>query len=86
MSINTIDFRATTAPVLDDFSYGFTDMVIEFLEQRNTVKTSADGKKKGTYVDIGTGNGLLDLKRIRHDKRSSDFAHVLRTSEGFGEL
>lgn len=68
MTIHKVDFRATTAPVLDDFSYGFTDMVIEFLEQRNTVKTSADGKKKGTYVDIGTGNGLLVMAHYGDDK------------------
>ena len=59
MATHNVDFRTTTTTVLEDFSYGFADMVIEFLEQRNTVMTTEDGKKKGTYVDISAGNGIL---------------------------
>jgi hypothetical protein len=68
MATHNVDFRATTATVLEDFSYGFADMVIEFLEQRNTVMTSADGNKKGTYVDISTGNGLLVMAHYGENK------------------
>ncbi len=46
MTTNKVDFRAITATVLEDFSCGFTDMVVQFLEQRNTVMTAADGKKR----------------------------------------
>ena len=43
-------------------------MVIEFLEQRNSVMTTADGKKKGTYVDISIGNGLLLMAHCEENK------------------
>ena len=59
MTTRKVDFRAITATVLEDFSYEFTDMVVQFLEQRNTVMTAADCKKEGAYVDVSTGYGLL---------------------------
>ena len=59
MRANKVDFRAMTSTVLEDFSTGFTDMVVQFLEQRNTVMTVADGKKEGVYVDVSAGYGLL---------------------------
>jgi len=68
MATGKINFRAITTPVLEDFSYGFADMVIEFLEQHNTVRTTENGKNKGTYVDIGTGNGLLVMAHYGDDK------------------
>ena len=68
MATHNVDFRTTTTTVLEDFSYGFADMVIEFLEQRNTVMTTADGKKKGTYVDISTGNGFLVMAHYEENK------------------
>ena len=68
MTTGKVDFRATTTTVLEDFSYGFADMVIEFLEQRHSVMTTADGKKKGTYVDISTGNGLLIMAHYEENK------------------
>ncbi len=68
MTTGKVDFRTTTTTVLDDFSYGFADMVIEFLEQRNAEMTTVDGKKKGTYVDISTGNGLLVMAHCEENK------------------
>ena len=59
MTTRKVDFRATTTTVLNDFDHELADMVIQLLEQRNTEKTTADGKKKGNYVDINIGNGLL---------------------------
>lgn len=68
MATHSVDFRATTTTVLGDFSYGFADMVIQFLETRNTVMTAADGKKKGTYVDISAGNGFLIMPHYGENK------------------
>ena len=68
MTTHKVDFRTTTTTVLEDFSYGFADMVIEFLEQRNTEMTTADGMKKGIYVDISTGNGLLVMAHYEENK------------------
>ena len=68
MIASKVDFRATTTSVLDDFGHGFADMVIRLLEQHNTVIMTADGKKKGTYVDISTGNGLLVMANYAEDK------------------
>jgi len=68
MTVSKVDFRATTTSVLDDFGHGFADMVIRLLEQHNTVIMTADGKKKGTYVDISTGNGLLAMVHYEENK------------------
>ena len=40
------------------------------LEQRNTEKTTANGKKKGTYIDINNGNGLLVMAHYGENKKS----------------
>ena len=69
MIVSKVDFRATTTSVLDDFGHGFADMVIRLLEQHNTVIMTAEGKKKGTYVDISTGNGLLVMVHYVEDKK-----------------
>jgi hypothetical protein len=69
MTVSKVDFRATTTSVLDDFGHGFADMVIRLLEQHNTVIMTADGRKKGTYVDISTGYGLLVMAHYEEDKK-----------------
>ena len=69
MTASNVDFRATTTTVLDDFGHGFADMVIRLLEQHNTVITTTDGKKKGTYIDISTGNGLLVMAHYGENKK-----------------
>ena len=69
MTVSKVDFRATTATVLDDFGHGFADIVIQLLEQHNTVITTADGKKNGTYVDISAGNGLLVMAHYEENKK-----------------
>jgi len=63
---NKVDFQATTTAVLEGFSHGFADMVIQLLEQRNQVLATRD-KKKGAFVDIGAGNGLLVMAHYRDD-------------------
>lgn len=68
MTTSKVDFRATTSTVLSDFSYGFADLVVEFLEQHNTEVSTADGKKKGAYVDIHSGNGLLVMAHYEKSK------------------
>ena len=68
MAIKKVDFGTITAAVLEDFSYGFTDMVVQFLEQRNTVMTATDGKKEGTYVDVSAGYGLLLMAHYEENK------------------
>ena len=70
MTTRRVDFRATTTTVLNDFGHEFADMVIQLLEQRNTEKTTADGKNKGTYVDINIGNGLLVMAHYQENKKS----------------
>jgi hypothetical protein len=74
MVTGKVDFRATTTPVLENFSHGFADMVIEFLEQHNTEVTTADGNKKGTYVDVNTGNGLLVMAHYEENKEAFTMA------------
>ncbi|MFV9616459.1 MAG: hypothetical protein ACNYZG_10915 [Gammaproteobacteria bacterium] len=69
MTASKVDFRATTATVLDDFGHGFADMVVQLLKQHNTAITTADGKEEGTYVDISTGNGLLVMAHYGDDKK-----------------
>ena len=69
MTTRKVDFRATTTTVLNDFGDELADMVIQLLEQRNTEKTTANGKKKGTYVDINTGNGLLVMAHYGENKK-----------------
>jgi hypothetical protein len=69
MTTGKVDFRATTKTVLNDFGHELADMVIQLLEQRNTEKTTADGTKKGPYVDINTGNGLLVLAHYGENKK-----------------
>jgi len=65
---NKVDFKATTTAVLNDFSHELSDLVIQLLEQRNTVMITTDSKKKGTYVDITPGNGLLVMVNKRDAK------------------
>ena len=69
MTTAKVDFRVITAAVLKDFSYGFTDMIVQFLEQRNTIMSAADGKKEGTYVDVSTGYGLLVMAHYGEDNK-----------------
>jgi len=69
MTTRKVDFRATTTTVLNDFDHELADMVIQLLEQRNTEKTTADGKNKGTFVDINIGNGLLVMAHYGKNKK-----------------
>lgn len=68
MSSVNVNFRATTTAVLKGVNHGLTDIVIELLEQRNTVITSPDGKKLGLYANVHTGYGLLVMVGDGDDK------------------
>lgn len=59
MAYKEVDFKATTTAVLGDFDRSFTDMVIQLLEQRNSV--TPDDTSTGSYADIRNGYGLLVL-------------------------
>lgn len=69
MIANKVDFRATTTAVLGGFSHGFADMVIQLLEQRNTVAKTAGGVKTGAYVNVDNGNGLLVMVHYEDGKK-----------------
>lgn len=53
-----VDFQVTTNAVLKNFNHGFSDMVVNLLRQRNTVRTTTNGCK-GVYADVCYGYGLL---------------------------
>jgi hypothetical protein len=59
MEPNNVDFKATTTAVLKNFDPGLIDLVVQLLEQRNTV--TADDNRAGTFADIRDGYGLLVL-------------------------
>ncbi|HHJ34685.1 MAG TPA: hypothetical protein ENJ87_02865 [Gammaproteobacteria bacterium] len=63
-----VDFRATTSAVLKDFNHGYTDMVINLLEKRNTVMTAPDSEELGVYADFNHGYGLLVMADDSVDK------------------
>jgi hypothetical protein len=59
MTKQEVDLREATAAVLKGFNPGFTDLVVNALGLRNTVMSTPDGNKMGTFADVRIGYGFM---------------------------
>lgn len=76
MTTQEVDLRETTAAVLKGFSPGFTDLIVNVLELRNTVMTTPDGNNMGTFADVRVGYGFMVMA---YD--DNDIDHFTMTTE-----